>query len=536
MTSVSPTDARLTAREWTAVGLLLALGAALRLWQYAADTSLWLDELAVARNVINRSLPELLLTPLDFDQVAPRGFLFVEKLVVWIFGDSDLALRLFPLLCGLSALGLFWAIARRTLQSAAQILALALFACGIPFILLGSQVKQYAVDLAVALLLIRLTLPLSEAGGSWRRGIALGAVGVLAVWFSHAAVLVLAGLGASLLVLAWYERRPLGALRWTLVLWFAGCAGATMVSFAATTPAMRDHLRRFWAQGFLPLPPWPLPALRWLWGRYRDLLGTGGLRYPWPGLYALLSLAGLGMIWQRDRRAATLLIGPMIATLMASAVQQYPFGGRLANFFLPVLLLGIAEATWWLARRIPSRLCTVRALTLSGAVALPVWAIATNPPVYRIEEMKPLLAAVRARWTPGDVVYVSYGAAHAMRFYGPLYGFTHDDYVLGGCHRQHRENYPREIDRFRGQPRVWIVFSHLLGRFDELTPIVNHLDSIGRRLDHIAVASQLSGHAPTVQAYLYDLSGSPRIEPHAVDPPDCHGGPEATAEGRPGLR
>ena len=34
---------------------LLGLGAALRIFQYASDTSLWFDELSIARNVTHRS-------------------------------------------------------------------------------------------------------------------------------------------------------------------------------------------------------------------------------------------------------------------------------------------------------------------------------------------------------------------------------------------------------------------------------------------------------------------------------------------------
>ena len=58
------------------------IGAGLRAWQYAAGTSLWLDELAVAQNVVSRPIGELLLRPLVWDQVAPTGFLLAEKLAV----------------------------------------------------------------------------------------------------------------------------------------------------------------------------------------------------------------------------------------------------------------------------------------------------------------------------------------------------------------------------------------------------------------------------------------------------------------------
>ena len=58
-----------------------ALGAALRLWQYAAGASLWADEANMALNIVERPLARL-LGPLDYRQVAPPGWLVLEKLAV----------------------------------------------------------------------------------------------------------------------------------------------------------------------------------------------------------------------------------------------------------------------------------------------------------------------------------------------------------------------------------------------------------------------------------------------------------------------
>ena len=59
--------------------VVVAVGIALRLWQYLADASLWVDEAALARNIVDRS-PAGLLAPLDYGQAAPWGFLLIEKL------------------------------------------------------------------------------------------------------------------------------------------------------------------------------------------------------------------------------------------------------------------------------------------------------------------------------------------------------------------------------------------------------------------------------------------------------------------------
>src|ERR1700730_3212051 len=61
------------------LGLVL-VGAGLRIWQYLANTGLWLDEVLLASNILHRSTWDLLTVPLAYTQVAPKGFLLLEKL------------------------------------------------------------------------------------------------------------------------------------------------------------------------------------------------------------------------------------------------------------------------------------------------------------------------------------------------------------------------------------------------------------------------------------------------------------------------
>src|SRR5215813_12509295 len=95
---------------------LLLLGVALRAWAYFRDTSLYLDEILLSRNILQLLLKHLLTQPLALDQVAPRGFLLFERLAVNIFGPNEMALRFFPFVCGILALLLFWRLAGRILN------------------------------------------------------------------------------------------------------------------------------------------------------------------------------------------------------------------------------------------------------------------------------------------------------------------------------------------------------------------------------------------------------------------------------------
>lgn len=80
--------------------------------------------------------PAQLLKPLQNYQVAPVGFLLLEKLSVHHLGTSETALRLLPLLCGVASLFLFLGVARRFLPAATIPVAVGLFAICDPFGLL----------------------------------------------------------------------------------------------------------------------------------------------------------------------------------------------------------------------------------------------------------------------------------------------------------------------------------------------------------------------------------------------------------------
>ncbi len=68
----------------------------LRCIHYFGRSSMWLDELASAFNISERNFSQLATETLDFNQVAPLGFLWLQKLATMVFGLNDHAFRFFP--------------------------------------------------------------------------------------------------------------------------------------------------------------------------------------------------------------------------------------------------------------------------------------------------------------------------------------------------------------------------------------------------------------------------------------------------------
>jgi hypothetical protein len=512
---------------------LVLLGVALRVWAYAANTSLYLDEILLSRSIFDLPLGSLLTKPLLLDQVAPRGFLLFERLAMALIGPNELALRLFPFLCAIAALLLFHRLASRMLTGGAPAVALFLFAIGVPFIRFGADVKQYEVDVAAAIGLLVLALTLIEPTAFTRRRLLVGLSGFIVIWFSQASVLVMGGIGAALAVewLISRDRRCAGALLFTVSLWAVASLVAIAAGLRAMTPSTREFMQRFWAGGFFPLPIRSLASLRWFWDRLTSLFSDPTLlRYRWPAVFLIVAVVGIIALWRRSRLRALLLLGPLVVCMGAAIAQQYPFRGRLIVWLLPSVLLAVGAGVEWIWDR-ASLLHPAFAVALAVAfLALPLLALAQAMPPYEIEHHRDLLSYLERNRQPGDLVYVLPLQEIGTEFYGPRYGLMRSEWTTGICDAFETRPYLQDVDRYRGVRRLWILAGAGTPFRVPRGVIQSYLNTIGVKKDSLSLPSLTAG---SVSIELYDLSDPVRLNAATADKFPA---PPMPADPRPGCR
>jgi hypothetical protein len=222
---------------------------------------------------------------------------------------------------------------------------------------------------------------------------------------------------------------------------------------------------------------------------------------------------GLTLLFRRKRVAALFPILPIGLTVAASAVRQYPFADRLILFLVPGFLLAIAEAVEWTRLRAAEFSSLAAAAMLLALAGPALYVLAAKPPVYRIQDVKPVLAYLQARRRPGDAVYVHYRGATSMVYYGARYGLRPSDFTIGGCYLGDTRRYLEEIDKYRGSPRLWLVAADVSPVRTPPQDIVRYLDAIGVRTDSFLMPTRTpTGYAITPAAvYLYDLSDTQRL-------------------------
>jgi 4-amino-4-deoxy-L-arabinose transferase-like glycosyltransferase len=491
----APEPARAPARASVVLLVaLVALGTGLRLAALGADRCLWIDEAMLALNLVARS-PAELLRPLDYNQGAPVGFLLLSKAAIAAFGSAEWALRLVP--CVASVCGLFgfaW-LARRLLPSGGALLATALFALSPHLISYAGECKQYASDASIAIGLLACAVPLLDGRGGRAGYAAFGASGAVAVWFSHPAAFVLAGLGSALLLKELVARDRAKLVSTALVV------GAWLVSFAACyflclkQLSANEYLTGYWADHFVPRT---LGAASWLADHLVALFelpgGFGGPAIPLAGFAALLALVGLVEFGRENRWLAGALVGPVAFLLCAAALKKYPFGGRLALFVVPFAVLLAARGAWVLneALRPANRFAAVALVVL--LVGSSAWQSAEElRRPTRSEQLAPVLHRVRAEMNPSDRAYVYYGAVPAFRFYTREHALPASAVELGTQCRESSSGYRDQVAGLRG--RTWVIFSH--PHRDEETLFRALLDARGQRVREMKDRNSV--------AWLYEL-------------------------------
>jgi hypothetical protein len=506
-----------------ALWALAAAGCLIRIIVYAANRSLWFDEAALALNLMERSTREL-LSPLDFGQAAPFGFLIVEHALGSILGYSDYALRLFPLLAGLAALMLFVPLARRLLTPLGAVVAVALFAVAQGPVYYSSELKPYAVDVAATVCLLLIGAMLVEDDMRPRRRLVLATAGVTTILFSFAAVFVLASIAVAFLVTVIRRGGATPANVGVLLVW---AIGITATAVAAVSRL--DEIRHgFEASTDAVIGSHSVISVNGVKALGSNLAAALGMSQqpPWTELEkvaAALAVVGATSLVLRAPLRGVMVLLPLAFTVGVAAFGQYPLTYRTTLFLVPILCLVLGEGVGRLATWVPPRWAPVAALGAAALVAGGplIWSAKALVKSPTHEEMRPLLAYVSDHWQRGDTLYVAPQAQVAFLYYvecaclpdhgraktiWPVTPETNDPsavrskspaVVIAPVGEQPHQL--RALDGVKRRERVWFIYAHadsgqLVFVKRRLLP---RLDELGTRMASLS--------EPGAHAYLYRI-------------------------------
>ena len=486
----SSAESRLQVTWYTLAWVFIAAGIFFRLFHFFQNRSLWIDEIYLATSLIKLDFLQLTSPTLAYEQKAPIGFLWAVRLAVLAFGKSEMALRLFPLLCGLTSLFMFVPVASHFLKPFGVAIALGVLALAPPLVYHSVEVKQYGTSLLATVLSLYLYIRYKDKH-DLQSLLLWGIGGGVLLWFSYEVIFVLAGM-AFAVCLSYIIKREWKLLFRAFIpftLWLLSFA----VNFLLFTYRHADSewLVEWFAlrEAFMPFPPTSLAELSWFGhaayllldyplGLLRNDISAGNEFLRWLLNLSLLPVVcmaiGFISIYRKDKTMFMLLYFPLALALLASGLKLYPFYERLTVFLAPLLLVTLATGTQWLSARLPLKApwrFALASLVLLGPLLSSVQQV-YNDSLFggkKHARHREVFLYIQERVHPDDIVYINWNAIPEYQYYKEVYHFSFkaltgaDVRPQSASAAEYLQNLGTDIDAMTQHPRAWVVLNTFMG-------------------------------------------------------------------------
>lgn len=489
-----PQEATVKKVLWGAI----ILGISCAFLQAGLNRSLWLDEGKLATNIITRDFSGLLL-PLDSNQVAPIGFLLLEKLFTQIFGNHDYVLRFIPFLAYLLALVYVFKSSKLLAKSVVfALLATAILSLNYKLLYYSWEVKQYAVDVFIGLWVLYHSLKV-VASPTTKRLVLYAFVGIVSVWFSNISVIVLAAFGGYVIWILGIKQK-----NWRVVLpgvfWMLSF-GVYYSLFVKEHPINQEAtMLDFWEYGFLPLNPFSFEFYSYFAHIIKDIcyfIMEGYVFMLIPAVFI-----AIGIVKAVKARAYLLLYvlaAPAGIHLVLSGLRLYPMRDRLLLYLIPLAIFlmtyGIIVTTNFLFRKYKLKSLVV----IAPIIGILLFIFLKKYP-FHVEEVRDSIQHIAEEIAPSETLYVYGSAIDVFNFYSyenPK--FENRKIVRGTYLKLTPEKYVPEIESIGGT--VWILFAHSFSEnkdFDEEDYILERLEANG----HEIISTKKEGGSTAVKIHL----------------------------------
>lgn len=469
------------------LGLLVGISSAI--YQWNSGRSLWLDEAKLALNILDKDFVEL-LAPLDREQVAPIGYLWLQKGIVSVVGASEKNLRILSILSYLLSCWLLFLLAQKWFNNRfVHLMATTAFAGCYAMVYYASEVKQYPFDVLVVLWLVYSLLKDGKVEKiPWAKMCFIGLVGVFC---SNISALVL-----PLIVLVWLYQLGVKKNEWLFLIPSVVWAGAFLFYYLVF---VKDHptqsvLSTYWSSYFMPthfLSAEPYLFLFRTLSNEMLAFQTGLGR----SVYVVLSLMVLGIVGalrSRQYLPVFLFLGMFVGHCLLSALELYPFAGRMSLYLTPWVMLFIAVGISTVTERLLRRnrwLYPVQAVF----VLLLLYPTLQRLPIKR-EELKPALAVLEAHKVAAENLVAYPYTKAGLQLYERL-GYTQ---LAQEAHYFTRTAFPLQVATLT-QTNLWLVGSHVQVSVEGITDEALLLDAFKREGFQVAQQWHFEG------AFLYHL-------------------------------
>jgi hypothetical protein len=323
-----------------------------------------------------------------------------------------------------ATLVIFGILASQTLDKRGATLSIILMSLSDFHIYYSAELKQYATELLITMILyIRFWDP--KIFDNKSQIFFLLIYGLIAIFFAHTAILILAPLALLQFYVAGRKKDEVALKKLFLIgfIWLE----ALLIVHGRTLQVMLGNavIVKGANKFFVPYPIFSERALVWIgeaFGQiFQDLLG---LAYPFLGM----ALCGIGLVVlsRRNPRQGILLTAPLLLAFLGAVLHKYPFAHRFLIFSLPALILFLVQGGLAIVDRITSR--PIRLLVGGSLCVLLLLKPIQQARYFLIHDRetpqnRQAVQYLKAHRQPGDALILNHSAQFGYGFYLGYDGF-----------------------------------------------------------------------------------------------------------------
>lgn len=465
--------------------LILIAGIGIRIFHLVDNRSLWMDEIYLCSGLLHLNYIDLATQTLDYGQKAPIGFLWSVKLIMNLFGHSEIVLRLIPFISGIISLLLFPKVCSYFLKPSGQIIAITIFAFAPAFIYHSVEVKQYSTECMTSILALYLFTRYSDKI-DWKSKLFWALLGGGLLWFSYSLIFILTGMAIGLSITNFIHKN------WKLLLWnmipFSTWLITFLVSyFLFTVKNTESSWVTNWFRTydyFMPFPPENIQQLKWfprtLIQMFDYPLGMSWVledqkksivlklsSIPWIPL--ILLLTGIFAEFYKKNKTILMLMFPVLLMLIASGMNLYPIRERFWLFISPIIILFIVYGFEYFEHkvRVKKIVWLIFFLLISGPVIQSIYYLVQPDKFYKHKKSfeKEALAYIDHHFQKGDMVYNYWNNRPGYDVYKKIcnYKFSavqgKDNRLIVNNLHSYNQKLSMEFQQFSGVKRLWIIYN-----------------------------------------------------------------------------
>lgn len=469
---------------------LIFYGILLRLRQFFFLRSFWLDEAAIAINIIRKSFLEL-AKPLDYYQVAPYGFLIIEKAFSSIFGNEDFVFRIFPLICGILLIFLFLSLLKNLhQQNFAIITGISLICLNFDLIYYTIELKPYIIDAFLTTLLIIIFLKLKN---DFDKKILINSIFYsLIIWFSYPAILIIFGTYITFSVIFLLEKDFIKLRKLILSSFLPFLSFLIYYLLILKNSGQNEYIKNFWKDHFAPLP-FSSSSIFWykrafLWAMERPF----NIQNIYLG--SLFTFLGTFGIYKKDKNLFIFLTVVFFTLICVSAIGRYPLYQRLLIFSTPIFYLVLLYSFEVFSNKLIKLI-----IFISFFIFLVFPLLKESPSILKFsmskQEIKPALEYISENKLDEDLLAIHHSADTIFEFYKDRFSLNKMKLLRKIKPMWDQAEYKNVVEKIKKSKRVWLLFTDFRRQENEL--FLGYIDTIGIKKDE--------KFYPGVELYLYEI-------------------------------